>query len=117
MQNRRKVGRTYEEAAAVFLEQRGWKILERNFSCRAGEIDLIAQDGRVLVFLEVKYRKNADFGTPAEAVTARKRSRLCRTADYYRMLHRIPEQQPCRFDVAAILGENIEVIKNAFEYG
>ena len=66
--NKREVGAAYEEAAAVFLEKNGVRILERNFRCRQGEIDLIGRDGEYLVFFEVKYRKNADAGLPAEAV-------------------------------------------------
>ena len=65
--NKREVGAAYEEAAAVFLEKNGVRILERNFRCRQGEIDLIGRDGEYLVFFEVKYRKNADAGFPAEA--------------------------------------------------
>lgn len=116
MGNRRKIGATYEEQAATYLEAHGYRILERNFRCRIGEIDLIAREGKTLVFLEVKYRRNGSCGSPAEAVTHEKQRRICRVADYYRMLHRIPEQQNCRFDVVAIQGRTIEVIRNAFFY-
>ena len=116
MQNRRQLGSTYEEIAAKYLERNGYRILERNFRCRIGEIDLIAMDGNVLVFVEVKYRKNGNFGNPAEAVTPAKQRTICRVAGYYRMVKKIPEYLPCRFDVVAILGEKIEVIRHAFEY-
>ena len=68
MQNRRQIGTEEEALAAEFLEGRGYRIVERNFRCRLGEIDLIARDGSVLVFIEVKYRKTGAYGDPAEAV-------------------------------------------------
>ena len=80
MQNRRQIGTKEEALAAAFLEKQGYQILERNFRCRLGEIDLIARDGSTLVFVEVKYRKNADFGTPAEAVNRKKQLTICETA-------------------------------------
>ena len=116
MQNRRQIGTKEEALAAAFLEKQGYQILERNFRCRLGEIDLIARDGSTLVFVEVKYRKNADFGTPAEAVNRKKQLTICRVADYYRMVHRIPDNRPCRFDVAAIQGTVIQVVRDAFPY-
>ena len=116
MGNRRRIGAAYEEQAAEYLEAHGYEILERNFRCRLGEIDLIAREGKVLVFLEVKYRRTDSCGSPAEAVTLPKQRTICRVADYYRMVHRIPERQPCRFDVIAITDRSIEVIKNAFFY-
>lgn len=116
MENRRRVGTTYEELAAKYLERRGYQILERNYRCRLGEIDLIAREGNTLVFLEVKYRKTGAYGSPAEAVTFAKQRTICRVADYYRITHGISERQPCRFDVVAILGGQIEVIRNAFAY-
>jgi len=116
MQNRRKVGSTYEELAVRYLEKKGFQILERNYRCRFGEIDLIARDGRTLVFLEVKYRSSNTCGSPAEAVTRGKQKTICRVADWYCMVHRVSECQPCRFDVVSISGKKIEVIKNAFFY-
>lgn len=117
MENRRRLGAAYEERAAEYLQGLGYRILERNFRCRLGEIDLIAEEGGVLVFLEVKYRKNDRYGTPAEAVTPAKQRTICRVADYYRMSRHIPESRSCRFDVAAILGEQVQVYKDAFSYG
>ena len=114
--NRRKTGAAYEEKAAAHLSGLGYEILERNYRCRQGEIDLIAKDGGTLVFLEVKYRRTASCGEPAEAVHAAKQRAICRVADYYRMRHQIPENQPCRFDVVAVLGEEIFLYRNAFPY-
>ena len=77
--NRRETGSRYEKQAAVFLEQKGYEILEMNFRCRRGEIDLVARDGEYLVFVEVKYRADLRCGRPAEAVTPAKIQRI-RTA-------------------------------------
>lgn len=116
MKNRRRLGTDNEERAAEYLNRRGYQILERNFRCRLGEIDLIAKEAGVLVFLEVKYRKNSRCGGPAEAVTPAKQRTICRVADFYRMSRRIPESQSCRFDVVAILGEQVQIYKDAFPY-
>ncbi|MGN0334850.1 MAG: YraN family protein [Lachnospiraceae bacterium] len=115
MQNNRKVGEIYELLAVRKLEECGYEILEKNFRCRQGEIDVIAKHRETLVFIEVKYRKNASRGYAAEAVTFRKQNKICRTADYYLNTHfrHIPM---CRFDVVAIDGEKITIYENAFEY-
>ena len=114
--NKRKTGTIYERQVEQFLRDKGYRILEHNFNCRSGEIDLIALDGNVLVFAEVKYRKNHRMGYPEEAVSALKRSRICRSADYYRLKRRIPESRPCRFDVIAVEGNEIRHYENAFSY-
>lgn len=116
MENRRRIGAAYEEWAAEFLTERGYQILERNYRCRRGEIDLIARDGDTLVFLEVKYRRSAACGGPAEAVTHTKQKTICRVADHYRFARRISEDRACRFDVVAILGGEITLYRNAFPY-
>lgn len=117
MENRRRIGTVYEERAAEYLRSQGYGILERNFRCRFGEIDLIAEEAGVLVFVEVKYRKSSQYGSPAESVTPAKQRTICRVADFYRMSRRISESQSCRFDVVAILGEKVQVYKDAFSYG
>ena len=66
--NKREVGSRYEETAAAFLQKKGLHILEKNFRCRQGEIDLVCREGKELVFTEVKYRSDASFGSPFEAV-------------------------------------------------
>ncbi len=116
MQNRRQIGTKEEALAAAFLEKQGYRIEEQNFRCRLGEIDIIARDGSVLVFVEVKFRSNEKYGNPAEAVNFRKQYKICRVADYYRMLHRVWDGQPCRFDIVAIQGNAIRLIQNAFSY-
>lgn len=113
--NKREIGAEYEGKAARYLEAKGFRILEKNFHSRQGEIDLIARDGRYLVFVEVKYRTLGQTGHPAEAVDVRKQRRIIRTARYYCYIRHIPENFPCRFDVVSILGPEIEHLENAFE--
>ena len=105
MENKRAVGSRYEEETAAFLQKNGY---------RRGEIDLIAKDGRTLVFVEVKYRKNARNGYPEEAVDTRKQKKICETAAYYVYKNRIPEYTPMRFDVVAVLDGEFKLIKDAF---
>ena len=114
MRNKRLVGIQYEQTAAKYLTMQGYQILEKNFSCRQGEIDLIAKDGEWLVFVEVKYRKTAAFGTPAEAVDKRKQQRIYRAASQYLYQSGYGQGQICRFDVVVILGEEISLIRHAF---
>ncbi len=114
MGNNRQTGTAHEEKAAAWLETQGMRILERNYRCRQGEIDLIAMDGRYLVFVEVKYRRDMQAGHPAEAVDVRKQRRISRAAARYLMERGISQEQPCRFDVVAVLGDRTEHIKDAF---
>lgn len=114
--NTRAVGADKEESAGQYLSQNGIRIKERNFRCRQGEIDIIGYDGEYLVFFEVKYRKDASKGSAAEAVDYRKQKKICRVADYYRMMHGCPDNVPIRFDVVAMDGGGIKWIKNAFDY-
>ena len=116
MKNKRETGAEYEKKTARYLESCGYKIISSNFRCRAGEIDLIARDGRYLVFIEVKYRVNAQMGEPQEAVDTKKQQKISRTAAYYCMRHGISSEQPCRFDVAAFTEGKWMVIQNAFDY-
>lgn len=114
--NTRKKGAEYEEKAAQYLQSQGVHILECNYRNRKGEIDLIGRDGEYLVFFEVKYRKNNEMGTPAEAVNYGKQKNICKVADYYRMIHKIGEFAAVRYDVVAICGEEITWYQNAFEH-
>ena len=90
-------------------------ILERNFRCRQGEIDLIARDGDYLVFVEIKYRKNKGSGWAVEAVDRRKQEKIRRVALYYIVKTKRPLDIPCRFDVLGFDGARITWIKNAYE--
>lgn len=114
--NTRKIGTEYEERAAEFLKGQGVSILERNFRCRMGEVDIISKDGDVICFVEVKYRKGNKAGFPEEAVSRTKQRVISRTADFYRMKKGLPEDRPYRFDVISIMGEETVWHKNAFEY-
>ena len=115
MTRQAKAGGTMAEAlAADYLQIRGLRLIERNYSCRLGEIDLILADGPILVFAEVRLRRNLDYGGAAASITAAKRQRILRAARHY--LSGKPEP-PCRFDVVlldALAADRIEWIKDAF---
>ena len=112
--NKRQVGTQYESMAVQYLTEAGYHILERNFRCRTGEIDIIAKDGAYLVFVEVKYRASAACGSALEAVDYRKQQSILRVAQYYMVSHGYRTQTNCRFDVVAIQGTEITLIQNAF---
>lgn len=113
-----KKGREGEALAVKFLKKKGYKVLEKNFRTRFGEIDIIAADHGTLVFVEVKARSGARFGSPMEAVGARKQSHLTLAANIYMEEHGIIDKS-VRFDVVGILGNGtdtkIELIQNAFD--
>ena len=114
MQSNRYIGTLKERLAGDYLKNLGYRILEYNFRSRFGEIDIISMDGDTYVFVEVKYRKDAKAGFPEEAVNITKMRRLIQTVRYYMMLKNISDNTPIRFDVIAILGNNIKHYKNAF---
>lgn len=115
--NKRSIGSRYEAAAAEYLKKQGYRILEQNFCCRSGEIDIIAKQAEYLVFVEVKYRRNESCGNPLEAVDIRKQRRISKTALYYCMRHGYGDTCPCRFDVIAIENDGRLVhLENAFEF-
>lgn len=113
--NKRELGTVFEQKAADFLVSNGYTIIERNFRCKIGEIDLIATSEGYLCFVEVKYRANNHSGFPGEAINYRKMFRITRTAEYYMLTKHIPTDTPCRFDVVVILDRDINLIKNAFD--
>ena len=114
--NKRALGREYEQRAADYLSGMGYQILQKNYRCKCGEIDLIADHEGYLAFIEVKYREGRGNGRPEEAVNLQKQRKICMAAAWYRMCHSLPEDCPMRFDVVAICGEEVRVIQNAFEY-
>ncbi len=114
--NNRLLGAEYEDRAAGYLEARGYRILERNFRCRMGEIDLIADDGGVRVFVEVKYRAGTSSGDALSAVDCRKQRKISRVALFYLMRHGLTADTPCRFDVIGINGDQITLVRDAFPY-
>lgn len=113
--NNREVGSSYEQKAAEYLRQKGYSILERNFRCRLGEIDLIGRDGAYLCFIEVKFRSGIGKGYPAEAITPAKIRRITKTAQYFMLMNKLAQNTPCRFDLVLILDNDITLIKNAFD--
>lgn len=115
-ENRRALGARAEQLAEDYLTEQGMRILARNFRNRQGEIDLIGMHQGYLVFIEVKYRASLRKGNPEEAVGAAKQKSICRVADYYRCTHGIPLSTPVRYDVVAVLGEEVRWHKNAFPH-
>ena len=109
------LGGEAEQLAAAFLQQQGMKLVTRNYQCRFGEIDLIMRDGKTLVFVEVRLRRNPNFGGAAMSITASKRQKLIRSAEHYLQQQ---GEAPCRFDAILMHStspEGIEWIKNAFD--
>ena len=113
--NKRQIGTQKEQLAGAYLEKNGYEIIEYNFRCRQGEIDIIAKDGDYLVFCEVKYRSGTTCGTPFEAVDYKKQKNISRCALFY-VSKRHWQYLPCRFDVISVTDEEIKILKNAFEY-
>lgn len=114
--NNREKGNYYESLACEYLQDRGVLILERNFRCPAGEIDIIGRDGRDLVFFEVKARDHLRAGRGVESVTLAKQKRICRAADYYRTKHGIGEFSPIRYDCISIDLNQIQWYRAAFAH-
>lgn len=119
MEDRRQLfGARGEAAAEKFLRRRRYTILERNYRCPLGEADLVALDGSVVVFIEVKTRAGAGAGSPFDAVDTRKQRQLVRVANYYLSRHRL-HGRDARFDVVGVSQEGselrCELLRNAFE--
>jgi len=112
-------GKEGEKIAAAFLKKNGYRILETNFRCAAGEIDIIARDKNELVFIEVKTRKSEKMGFPEQAVGIKKQKKISQLALWYFQKKNISETA-ARFDVLAIImqpaGNEIRLIKNAFDF-
>lgn len=112
-----KPGAVAEQAAAHFLQQQGLRLIQANYRCRYGEIDLVLKDGNTLVFAEVRMRSGNGFGGAAASIDARKQARLIHTAQHF--LSSLPSTPPCRFDALLMAtpdgASGIEWIKNAFE--
>jgi len=111
-----------EEAAVKALKKQKYKIIERNYRSKVGEIDIIAKDGEYTCFVEVRLRKTNDFGSPADTIDERKQQKIIKTAQLYAVKNDIYDT-PMRFDVVLInakvqngklIDEKIEIIKNAF---
>lgn len=115
---RQIVGADGERAAERFLRRHRYAILHRNYRCRYGELDLVALDGIVVVFVEVKTRSHAGFGTPTDAVDDRKQRQIQRAAQHYLVEHRLTNRA-ARFDVVGVWWDGrqlqCELVRNAFE--
>ena len=110
----RAIGRDGEEIAAEYLRNNGYRIVEKNYKNRFGEIDVIAKDGNTVVFIEVKTRNTPSYGTPSSAVDSKKQQRIGKVALTY-LTKKGLTQHPVRFDVVSICDGEIEVIRDAFE--
>jgi putative endonuclease len=109
-----KPGAQAEQLAAQFLQRQGLTLLQTNYHCRFGEIDLILRDRETLVFAEVRQRRSSNFGGSAASIDAHKQQKIILTAQHY--LSSQPRVPPCRFDAVLLDGDgNIEWVKNAFE--
>ncbi len=106
-------GADAELAAANYLQQQGLRIVARNWSCRQGELDLIARDGATLVFVEVRQRTSAGFGGAAASIGAAKRAKLLAAAQRY--LQTLTVIPPCRFDAVCLDGTRLEWLKNCID--
>ncbi len=118
-QNKKDFGKEGEEIAAKYLAENGFKILVRNYHYGHGEIDIVAEDDGVLVFVEVKTRKNLEFGEPEYAITKKKIQQIKKMAELY-LFDKEIEEADCRFDVVSVLMENpsnpqITHYQNAFQ--
>lgn len=121
---KKKLGAEGEEIAVNYLRHKGYRILERNYRIRSGEIDIIAEQKRDLVFIEVKTRSGAGYGSPLEALTAAKKRQLSKVALEY-MSKKDCHNRSARFDVVGVLlktapavkksDANIELVQNAFD--
>lgn len=115
-------GQKSERQAEQFLKSQGLTLVERNYRCKLGEIDLIMRHDEVLVFVEVRYRKQQEYGSASETVDARKQRKLIRTAQHYLQVQFGGNEPACRFDVVGIRGNQtpqsgqnpIEWLANAF---
>lgn len=108
------LGRVGENKAAEFLKSKGYKILEKNYRKRSGEIDIIAKDGDTIVFVEVKTRADDSFGSPAEAVNKEKQAKYFKVATAYLVAKFNSEEINSRFDVIEIEDGKINHVENAF---
>ncbi len=111
-------GPAAEKLAVEFLQRNGLRLIESNFRCRYGEVDLILQDGDTIVFVEVRLRTNPAFGGAAASITRAKQEKIARTAQFY--LQHTRSRAPCRFDAVLLDSLDaacVEWIRNAFEEG
>lgn len=112
--SKQAVGQLSEKKAHEFLQAKGLTLLQSNFRCKSGEIDLIMRDKNTVVFVEVRTKNNKSFGSPIETVDRRKQKKIIKTAIHYLRLKNWFDKVNCRFDIVAITQNNLEWIPNAF---
>ncbi|MES2625573.1 MAG: YraN family protein [Pseudomonadota bacterium] len=112
-------GRYYEALALRYLKSHGLRLVQKNYRCNAGEIDLIMLDKATLIFVEVRFREVEDFGSAIDSVDRRKQQKVLRAAQHYLLLNNFYDSYQCRFDVIGITKKNRDVsfswLPNAFE--
>ncbi|MFP2904627.1 YraN family protein [Pyxidicoccus sp. 3LFB2] len=117
---RREYGNAAEEAAVGFLEAQGWRVLARNWTCRYGELDVVAEQGDTVCFVEVRMRSTAVWGDPAHTVSFAKQRRVVKAALHYLFAYELGERM-IRFDVISVVGRGeratVEHIPGAFDAG
>ena len=116
MGRRVALGKVGEAMAAEELVRQGYRIVDRNYRCRLGELDIIAMDGDSLVFVEVRRRSKDRYGTALQTVNRGKQQQIARVANYY-LETKKPVFRECRFDVVGVTGEALVVVKDAFRLG
>ena len=118
MQTKYQAGMQAQQQAESHLTDKGYRILERNYRIRTGEVDIIAQQGSYVIFIEVKFRRGTEYGLPRESVGVTKQQRIVRTAMHYISTRNIDDRD-FRFDVIEVIaqGGNVQVnhIENAFD--
>lgn len=107
-------GKKNEIVAAEYLKKKGYKILEVNYKNKIGEIDIIAEAGKYIVFVEVKARLSRAFGDPLEAIDFRKQDKIRKIASLYLMTHK-KMNRPCRFDAISVLGDQEHEIRHIID--
>jgi putative endonuclease len=110
------IGASAEDRAADALYRRGYRLVERNYRCKVGELDIIARHGPALVFVEVRSRRTGEHGSALDAVGWRKQAKVARVAAHY-IASRRPSFETARFDVVAITGHELVVIEDAWRLG
>lgn len=120
MLNNKETGRLGENIARMFLLENGYSILESNYNTKFGEIDIIAMDGKTVVFIEVKTRRGVNYGYPREAVDKYKQLKIKNMAEYYILVKKLANV-PVRFDIIEVFldkdnnAKSVNILKNAFE--
>jgi putative endonuclease len=118
MNQRQAFGKAGEDLAVRYLKRKGYKVLERNYTCPVGEIDIVAKDKKTIVFVEVKTRRSMSYGSARLAITPHKQRKISMTALYYLKCNRQVDQD-ARFDVVTVQStggtQEIDLIQNAFD--